>query len=143
MSSHVLSQNWFSKLGSILNEDRTEVQCSTLFIVVVNIKKNISSHFTFQAFGRIGCWQFESTGATLGLPPPLLGLPHRLTCRHHMRQLWPSTTPHRLLATLRLPDPGRGIRNKEYPTTPRVCCIFRQSERHKMSPLQRVWPCYT
>jgi hypothetical protein len=27
-------------------------------------------------------------------------------------------------------------------TTQRVCCIFKQSERHPMSPLQRVWTCY-
>jgi hypothetical protein len=30
------------------------------------------------------------------------------------------------------------LSNKEYPTTCRVCCIFKQSERHPMSPLQRV-----
>jgi hypothetical protein len=31
---------------------------------------------------------------------------------------------------------------KSTPTTRRVCCIFKQSERHPMSLLQRVWTCY-
>jgi hypothetical protein len=31
------------------------------------------------------------------------------------------------------------LSNKEYPTTCRVCCIFKQSERHPMPPLQRVF----
>jgi hypothetical protein len=34
------------------------------------------------------------------------------------------------------------ISNKEYPTTHRVCSIFKPSERHTMPPLQRVWTCY-
>jgi hypothetical protein len=34
------------------------------------------------------------------------------------------------------------LSNKEYPTTRRVYCILKQSERHPMSPLQRVWTCY-
>jgi hypothetical protein len=34
------------------------------------------------------------------------------------------------------------LSNREYPTTWRVCCIFKQREIHPMSPLQRVWTCY-